>query len=341
MQLEPQEDKQYNFRFSGGGYPCPHCHSRTGWSYIRNYGKEYGVCFACGASNYPNGSKTVADSDRSTTANGKSPVQYIPLQVVERTLTAYHSNPFVQFLEETFGAAITEKIIRHFRVGTARNGGTIFWYFDREGFCRKPKVVFYAADGHRVKDDPLRRPHCAGYTNAKGYTLPLFGEHQLNTRLYPAHTPVVLVESEKTACVGYAFLPQYAWLASGGTSSLNKARASALENRQVLILPDADEAGREGVQRTLHLLKQLRIEAQIKELFPDKEDHTDLADYLIVVVNQLQHRYAVPFHEGLPAQKLPLAHPLPEERLNKISLMFNKHPVLWRLTEQLGLEITG
>jgi hypothetical protein len=100
--------------------------------------------------------------------------------VVDKTLAAYQSNPFVQFLERTFGAAVAGRIVSQFKIGTARNGGTVFWYFDKGGFCRKPKVVFYAADGHRIKDDPTRKPHCAGYTNAKGYTLPLFGEHQLN-----------------------------------------------------------------------------------------------------------------------------------------------------------------
>ena len=271
MQLEPDEDKQYNFRFSGGGNPCPHCHSRTGWSYIRNYGKEYGVCFACGTRNYPNGSKTVADLDRSAKSNDQPSVRYIPLQVVERTLTAYQANPFGQFLERTFGVAVAGRIVRHFKVGTARGGGTVFWYFDKEGYCRKPKVVFYTSDGHRVKNDPTRKPHCAGFTNAKGYTLPLFGEHQLNDRLYPTHTPVVLVESEKTACVGYAFLPQYVWLASGGSRSMNKTRASVLKSREVLILPDADKAGREGAQVTLHLLHQLGVTAQVKELFPLQE----------------------------------------------------------------------
>jgi hypothetical protein len=213
----------------------------------------------------------------------------------------------------------------------------VFWYFDKGGFCRKLKVVFYAADGHRIKDDPDRKPHCAGYTNAKGYTLPLFGEHQLNECLFPAHTPIVLVESEKTACVGYAFLPQYIWLASGGSRSINKTRAAVLKNRQVLILPDADKAGREGAQVTLHLLQQLRIAAQIKELFPQQEDHTNLADYLVLLLQGdcLQVNYTTP-----PGRPFPLAHPLPEEKIEKIEALFNKHPVLWQLTDQLRLAIT-
>jgi hypothetical protein len=212
----------------------------------------------------------------------------------------------------------------------------VFWYFDKGGFCRKPKVVFYASDGHRVKDDPDRKPHCAGYTNAKRYTLPLFGEHQLNDRLYPAHTPVVLVESEKTACVGYAFLPQYVWLASGGSRSINKTRAAVLKSRQVLILPDADQAGREGAQATLHLLEQLGIAAQIKEFFPQQEDHTDLADYLVLL---LQGDCPQINCTTLPGRPLPLAHPLPEEKIERIEALFNKHPVLWQLTDQLALEI--
>ncbi len=338
MQLEPEEDKQFNFRFSGGGYLCSYCHSRTGWSYIRNYGKEYGLCFACGTSNYPNGSKTVPNLNRSVSLNGTSPVKFIPLQVVEKTLTAYHSNPFVQFLERTLGKAITGRILDRFKVGTARNGGTVFWYFDKDGCCRKPKVVFYASDGHRVKDDPGRKPHCAGYTNAKGYTLPLFGEHQLNNCLYPAHTPVVLVESEKTALIGYAFLPQYVWLASGGARSLNKARSTVLKTRQVLILPDADDAGREGAQRAMQLLKNVGVKAQIKDLFPGKTDRTDLADHLI---NHLQNNCSFPVDGIATAQQLPLAHPLPEEKVQTISVLFHKYPILWQLTEQLGLEITG
>ncbi len=253
-------------------------------------------------------------------------------------MSTYQANPFVQFLERTFGAAVAGRIVSHFKVGTARNGGTVFWYFDKWGFCRKPKVVFYAADGHRIKNDPERKPHCAGYTNAKGYTLPLFGEHQLNERLYPAHTSVVLVESEKTACIGYAFLPQYVWLASGGSRSMNKTRAAVLKNRQVLILPDADKAGREGAQRTLYLLKQLGIAVQVKELFPRQEDHSDIADHLVLL---LQCQYTKVNDSTPTGRPLPLAHPLPEEKIESIEALFDKHPVLWQLTDQLGLEISN
>jgi hypothetical protein len=84
-------------------------------------------------------------------------------------------------------------------------------------------------------------------------------------------------------------------------------------------------------------LQQLRIAAQIKELFPQQEDHTDIADYLVLL---LQREYIPVNHITLPDRPLPLAHPLPEENIERIEALFNKHPVLWQLTEQLGLEIT-
>lgn len=105
-----------------------------------------------------------------------------------------------------------------------------------------------------------------------------------------------------------------------------------------MILPDADDAGREGAQRALHILKNIGVKAQIKDLFPGKTNCTDLADHLI---NYLQNSYSLPVDETSPIPRLPLAHPLPEEKVQNISVLFNKHPVLWQLTEQLGLEITG
>ena len=105
----------------------------------------------------------------------------------------------------------------------------------------------------------------------------------------------------------------------------------------MLILPDADKAGREGAQVTLHLLHQLGVTAQIKELFPLQEDHTDIADHLVLL---LQGEYTQVNHTTLPGRSLPLAHPLPEEKLERIEAVFDKHPVLWQLTDQLGLEIT-
>jgi hypothetical protein len=118
---------------------------------------------------------------------------------------------------------------------------------------------------------------------------------------------------------------------------MNKARAASMKHRKVLILPDADEAGREGAQRTLHLLKQLGIGVQIKELFPQQEDHTDLADHLILLL-QSEYNQANPI--TLPDLPLPLAHPLPKEKPERIEALINKHPVFWQLTDQLGLEIT-
>jgi hypothetical protein len=85
------------------------------------------------------------------------------------------------------------------------------------------------------------------------------------------------------------------------------------------------------------LLQRLGVAAQIKELFPQQEDHTDIADHLVLL---LQGESTQVSYTTLPGRFLPLAHPLPKEKIERIEAMFDKHPVLWQLTDQLGLEIT-
>jgi len=51
----------------------------------------------------------------------------------------------------------------------------------------------------------------------------LFGEHLLKEDL---NAPIAIVESEKTAIIAQASMPEYIWLATG---SLNEFKASKLE----------------------------------------------------------------------------------------------------------------
>jgi hypothetical protein len=86
------------------------------------------------------------------------------------------------------------------------------------------------------------------------------------------------------------------------------------------------------------LLQRLGVAAKIKELFPQQEDHNDIADHLVLL---LQGGYTQVDYTTLPGRPLPLAHPLPEEKIESIEALFDKHPVLWQLTDQLGLEISN
>ncbi len=258
------------------------------------------------------------------------PDRNISLSRVKQTLTAYEHNPFVQFLEYIFDPEVTRQVVKQFWLGTARNSGTVFWHADKEGLFRRPKVMYYGLDGRRIKDQPAKQMHYAGYTLEKGYPLPLFGEHQLSPELYPLDTPIILVESEKTACIGYACLPQYIWMASGGSTALNPSRASVLCDRNVLLLPDADTPGRKGAGRALAMLQKAGAKALVKELFPGREDHSDIADHFIAL-----------FQRKTSGERLlPLVYPLSIEQTEQVQRLFNKYPLLWELTDALGLEIT-
>ncbi len=64
----------------------------------------------------------------------------------------------------------------------------------------------------------------------------LFGEHLLPQ--YPNHK-VALVESEKTALICTALMPQYLWLTTGGKAQFGE-KLDALKGRDVIAFPDVD-----------------------------------------------------------------------------------------------------
>ena len=63
----------------------------------------------------------------------------------------------------------------------------------------------------------------------------LFGEHLLGLR--PNDT-VCLVESEKSAIIGSAVIPDYIWLATGGKGNLKSDTCECLKGRNVILYPD-------------------------------------------------------------------------------------------------------
>lgn len=50
------------------------------------------------------------------------------------------------------------------------------------------------------------------------------------------------VESEKTAIICSAMMPQYLWLATGGKSGLTSERLSSLKGRKIIVFPHIDLA---------------------------------------------------------------------------------------------------
>ena len=108
----------------------------------------------------------------------------------------------------------------------------------------------------------------------------LFGEH-----LLPQHPDktVALVESEKTAIICSAMMPQYLWLATGGKSGLTSEHLTSLKGRKIIVFPDID-AFKDWQQKIFtfpHL--DIRISRLLEDNATpaDRAAHIDLADWIL------------------------------------------------------------
>jgi len=93
----------------------------------------------------------------------------------------------------------------------------------------------------------------------------------------------VVVESEKTAVVGYIYMPQYTWVATGGKSNLKEEYFDNLGDREILLIPDTDAY--EDWSKKLKSFtknKNIKIWDVIQSIATPKEckDGWDLEDYL-------------------------------------------------------------
>ena len=93
---------------------------------------------------------------------------------------------------------------------------------------------------------------------------------------------VALVESEKTAIICAALLPQHIWLATGGKTQLGD-KLNVLKGRDVLAFPDVD--GYEVWKEKLSLLPDLSIKVSDylqRTVTPEQlKAHIDIADKLL------------------------------------------------------------
>ena len=183
-----------------------------------------------------------------------------------------------------------DRIIADYRLASTPDQAIIFLQIDQDNQCRTGKIMQYnPSTGHRIKDpDKPGRINWLHSILKRRKQLPpdwqltqcLFGEH-----LLPQHQDktVALVESEKTAIICSAMMPQYLWLATGGKSGLTSERLSSLKGRKIIVFPDID-AFKDWQQKIFtfpHL--DIRISRLLEDNATpaDREAHIDLADWLI------------------------------------------------------------
>ena len=134
--------------------------------------------------------------------------------------------------------------ITRYRLSATATGAVLFWYLDEQGRCCQGKMMWYRADGHRngfvntVSSDLVKRGLMKENTEMHHC---LFGAHLLAER----PTDVVhIVESEKTAVTMSLLLPQFVWLATGGSTQLNPDVVSPLKGRRTVLFPDSGCLGK-------------------------------------------------------------------------------------------------
>ena len=200
------------------------------------------------------------------------------------------SNHLITFLKTMISSSAIDCIIADYRLAATPDQAIIFLQIDQDNQCRTGKIMQYnPATGHRIKD-----PNKPGRINwlhsilKRRKQLPpdwqltqcLFGEH-----LLPQHQDktVALVESEKTAIICAALMPQYLWLATGGKSGLTSERLSSLKGRKIIVFPDID-AFKDWQQKIFtfpHL--DIRISRLLEDNATpaDRAAHIDLADWIL------------------------------------------------------------
>lgn len=107
----------------------------------------------------------------------------------------------------------------------------------------------------------------------------LFGEHLLNNH---PEQPVAVVESEKTAFICSAFIPEFVWVATGGKSQLNQ-RMDVLKGREVVVFPDSDgyEEWCKKVEQFPYLDMRVSDIVHLNASAEERERQIDLADVIL------------------------------------------------------------
>lgn len=161
----------------------------------------------------------------------------IPPNWVEATICRHDA--LSNYLSQRLGAEAVDAARGLYKVGTTKQGETIFYLTDEDGRCFDGKVVEYSPDGHRLKDRPHKLDVDWLHRKLGWDKLPqtLCGVHLLHER---PDAPVALVEAEKTALVGSIVMPDWLWVACGGEGGFTAEKLRPLQGRKVYIFPDVD-----------------------------------------------------------------------------------------------------
>lgn len=217
-----------------------------------------------------------------------APARRLPYAYVTKSLARDNSKcNFINYLINIFDKDVANYLINKYKLGVDKHDDVIFWQVDINGEVRSGKTMPYRPDGKRKKKERDKVEFELGWVHKKAKDTSgallypnykpeqcLFGEHLLNEN---PESPVIIVESEKTAVVASVYAPFYfrnaICLATGGLELLNAAKLEVLRGREITICPDKGKTNEWNKK-----LKNSGLRYKIKEF--GKEEGNDFVDFL-------------------------------------------------------------
>jgi len=212
------------------------------------------------------------------------PPSFINPQLFQKTISNYNKNNLIKYLDSIFDKQTVNHLINIYKIGTSSryNGGTtIFWQIDMQGNIRTGKLIKYnPITGKRQKKPYVATNWVHAIQCQKEFNLVqcLFGEHLLNE---DPSAPIAIVESEKTAIIAQAKMPDFLWMATGSLNEFKPSKLNVLKGRRVVAYPDLSAYGRwfkKAGKLDFHIEVSDYLEKNATE--EQRKEGLDIADFL-------------------------------------------------------------
>lgn len=283
------------------------------------------------------------------------PVPFLHDRDVVKALRAHpERNTLSAYWRNLIGSDRWDKVARDYAMGTWPDGrmagAAVYWQVDVHGKVKGGKVMLYDPDtGHRSKEGGTTWVHSlqGGIPQGRKLEQCLFGEHLLGG--WPMDATVAVVESEKTAMIAAALVPNYLWLATGSLGEFKLAKLQALTGRKVLAFPDLSDAEstayykwRAVAEETRHLFASIHV-SDLLEAGATMENMLagmDIADLLLS--EQPAAEVGAMAAPAPPPQPTPSAPPIVKSRAEvAIERMAEKNPEINLLVDLLQLDVAS
>jgi DNA-directed RNA polymerase subunit RPC12/RpoP len=225
-------------------------------------------------------------------------VDYLPFELMDRSVTNHKHCDLFPFLEKIFGEETASDLCLNYFIGTTSKGSTAFWQVDVDANVRQVKVIHYdSATGRRNKKTGA---YFAGKkilkNNNANFQQTFFGEYLL-TMPQNKTKPIALVESEKSAVIASVYYPQCVWLATGGKHGCKWTDTTVcrvLSGKKVILFPDLgayDSWKSKGLlMASVACCKKIIVSdlLEANASFEEKLKGLDIADFILQEGHNLQ-----------------------------------------------------